>query len=127
MTVKGTTYKRCTCTQPCTKKQLGTQCSKRKRANGMWSSSHGSWSFQTELPKGHNGSHRTRRRHGFASQTDAAQSLACGVHGRLSSEGATDCRSCRLCSSWLHLSMFPTVVAPSVVSPHLNVMYATNR
>lgn len=75
MTFKGTTYKRCTCTQPGTKKQLGSQCPKLKRANGMWSSNHGTWSFQAELPKTHDGTRRTRRRHGFASQTDAQEQL----------------------------------------------------
>ncbi|MEV8609497.1 site-specific integrase [Amycolatopsis sp. NPDC051373] len=75
MTSKGSTFKRCTCTQPGTKKQLGTQCPKLKRANGMWSSNHGTWSFQVELPKNHDRTRRTRRRHGFASQTDALDQL----------------------------------------------------
>lgn len=72
---KGTTYKRCTCKDPATKKQLGTQCPKLKRSNGTWSSNHGTWSFQAELPKHHDGTRRTRRRHGFASQTDAQGEL----------------------------------------------------
>ncbi|EHR53572.1 site-specific recombinase XerD [Saccharomonospora marina XMU15] len=72
---KGTTYKRCTCTDPATKKQLGPGCPKLKRSNGAWSSNHGSWSFQAELPKRHDGTRRTRRRHGFASQTDAQAEL----------------------------------------------------
>ncbi len=75
MTFKGTTFKRCTCTHPETKKQLGAQCPKLKRANGMWSSHHGTWSFQAELPKRHDKTRRTRRRHGFASQTDAQSQL----------------------------------------------------
>jgi integrase len=72
---KGNTYKRCTCKDPVTKKQLGTRCPKLKRSNGMWSSNHGTWSFQAELPKRHDGTRRTRRRHGFASQTDAQSEL----------------------------------------------------
>ncbi|WP_020663078.1 tyrosine-type recombinase/integrase [Amycolatopsis benzoatilytica] len=75
MSFKGSTYKRCTCTLPGTRKQLGSQCPKLKRANGMWSSNHGTWSFQAELPKAHDGARRTRRRHGFASQTDAQEQL----------------------------------------------------
>ncbi|MEV7042889.1 tyrosine-type recombinase/integrase [Amycolatopsis sp. NPDC051061] len=75
MTFKGSTFKRCTCTQPGTKKQLGARCPKLKRSNGMWSSNHGTWSFQAELPKHHGGTRRTRRRHGFASQTHAQDQL----------------------------------------------------
>jgi integrase len=75
MTFKGTTFKRCTCTRPGTKKQLGSQCPKLKRTNGVWSSNHGTWSFQAELPKTHGGTRRTRRRLGFASQTDAQDQL----------------------------------------------------
>ena len=72
---KGTTYKRCACRDTATKKQLGTRCPKLKRSNGTWSSTHGTWSFQAELPKRHDGARRTRRRHGFASQTDAQTEL----------------------------------------------------
>lgn len=72
---KGTTYKRCTCRDSATKKQLGAQCPKLKRSNGTWSSTHGTWSFQAELPKRHDGTRRTRRRHGFSSQTDAQSEL----------------------------------------------------
>ncbi|OXM43781.1 site-specific integrase [Amycolatopsis alba DSM 44262] len=75
MTFKGSTFKRCTCTDPGTRKQLGTQCPKLKRGNGMWSSNHGTWSFQAELPKRPDGTRRTRRRHGFASQTAAQDQL----------------------------------------------------
>ena len=75
MTFTGTTFKRCTCTRPGTKKQLGSQCPKLKRTNGMWSSNHGTWSFQAELPKTHGGARRTRRRSGFVSQTDAQNQL----------------------------------------------------
>ncbi len=75
MRFTGSTFKRCTCTNPGTKKQLGTQCPKLKRANGMWSSNHGTWSFQAELPKHHDGTRRTRRRHGFATQTHAQGQL----------------------------------------------------
>ncbi|WP_116051240.1 tyrosine-type recombinase/integrase [Amycolatopsis palatopharyngis] len=74
-TFKGSTYKRCSCRDPATRKQLGGQCSKLKRSNGMWSSNHGTWSFQAEIPKRHDGTRRTRRRHGFASQTDAQVEL----------------------------------------------------
>jgi hypothetical protein len=41
----------------------------------MWSSNHGTWSYQAELPKNHDGTRRTRRRHGFTSQTDALGEL----------------------------------------------------
>lgn len=74
-TFKGSTFKRCTCRHPDTRKQLGATCPKLKRSNGTWSSNHGTWSLQAELPHDHHGKRRTRRRGGFASQTDAQAML----------------------------------------------------
>jgi integrase len=75
-TVKGRTFKRCTCTDPVSGKALGSTCPKLKRRNGTWSSEHGTWFYQAELPRRDDGTRRTPpRRGGFASQTDAQADL----------------------------------------------------
>ncbi|MFC3454352.1 tyrosine-type recombinase/integrase [Amycolatopsis speibonae] len=71
----GSTYKRCTCKHPGTGKPLGSACPKLKRRNGAWSSDHGSWYYQAELPARTDGTRRTRRRGGYESQTDAQAEL----------------------------------------------------
>ncbi|MEV5721334.1 hypothetical protein AB0L41_46380 [Amycolatopsis mediterranei] len=60
---------------PETGKRLGTTCPKLKRRNGTWSSEHGTWYFQAELPHRHDGIRRTRRRGGYATQTQAQDVL----------------------------------------------------
>ncbi|MFE6611582.1 tyrosine-type recombinase/integrase [Amycolatopsis sp. NPDC057786] len=71
----GSTYKRCTCKHTDNGKPLGSACRKLKRRNGAWSSEHGSWYFQAELPARADGTRRTRRRGGYESQTDAQAEL----------------------------------------------------
>ncbi|OLZ59501.1 tyrosine-type recombinase/integrase [Amycolatopsis keratiniphila] len=69
------TYKRCTCKHHETGQQLGANCQKLKRRNGSWSSDHGTWYFQAELPRRSDGTRRTRRRGGYPTQTDAQNVL----------------------------------------------------
>ncbi|MDL4817353.1 tyrosine-type recombinase/integrase [Actinomadura opuntiae] len=72
MTAKGSTFKTCGCRDEHGKK-YGKDCPKLRRSNGRWSSTHGSWKYQLELPPTAAGTRRAPlRRAGFASQ-DAAQ------------------------------------------------------
>lgn len=67
---EGTTFKRCSCKSSVSGKYLRSNCPKIKRRSGSWSTDHGSWYYQAELPS-RPGDRRTRRRGGFASQGDA--------------------------------------------------------
>lgn len=49
--MKGTTYKRCGCRNPDTGKPWGTRCPRLRRRGGAWSSEHGIWHYQAELPQ----------------------------------------------------------------------------
>ena len=72
----GTTYKQCSCRDE-EGRRLGQKCAKLRRANGAWSSRHGTWYYQVELPPLPDGSRRSPlRRGGFATQDDAEQELA---------------------------------------------------
>ncbi|MCT9933895.1 site-specific integrase [Planotetraspora sp. A-T 1434] len=75
----GTTYKTCGCRDAATGKQLGKKCPKLRRAGGggeRWSSTHGKWAYQLELPPHADGRRRTPlRRHGFATLEDAEAEL----------------------------------------------------
>ncbi|MEO3830334.1 site-specific integrase [Actinomadura sp. B10D3] len=72
MAPKGSTYKTCGCRDQ-NGKRLGQQCPKLRRGNGRWSSTHGSWSYQLELPPTASGTRRSPlRRGGFRGQ-DAAE------------------------------------------------------
>lgn len=74
--MKGRTYKRCGCTDPDTRKELGTSCPRLKRRNGTWSATHGVWYFQAELPRREDGSRRPPiRRGGFDTQDDAQEQI----------------------------------------------------
>jgi integrase len=66
----GSTYKRCTCTDPQTGRRLGTSCPK------LSSARHGSWYFSLELPDDGSGQRRQLRRGGFSSQREALDALA---------------------------------------------------
>jgi integrase len=57
--------------RPPTGKELGNACPKLRRRNGTWSTDHGVWHLQIELPKRDNGTRRTMRRSGFATLRDA--------------------------------------------------------
>jgi len=72
MAAKGRTFKICGCRNE-TGKRLGNRCPKLRRADGRWSTTHGTWSYQLELPPNSDGSRRgPLRRGGYASQ-DAAE------------------------------------------------------
>ncbi|OLT26669.1 hypothetical protein BJF79_43250 [Actinomadura sp. CNU-125] len=72
MAAKGSTFKTCGCRDE-EGKLLGRRCPKLRRANGRWSSNHGTWRYQLELPPTAVGARRAPlRRGGFATQ-DAAE------------------------------------------------------
>ncbi|GGL42653.1 tyrosine-type recombinase/integrase [Planomonospora parontospora] len=75
----GTTYKTCGCRDEATGKQLGKQCPKLRRPGGRgdwWSSTHGRWAYQLELPAHADGRRRTPlRRSGFATLEEAEAEL----------------------------------------------------
>lgn len=72
MTAKGSTIKVCGCRDH-DGKLLGTRCPKLRRGNGRWSSTHGTWKYQLELPPTAAGTRRNPlRRAGFVSR-DAAE------------------------------------------------------
>ena len=48
---EGHIFKRCGCRHPQTRKALGNACPKLRRPNGAWSSDHGVWHYQLELPR----------------------------------------------------------------------------
>ncbi|WP_162907993.1 hypothetical protein [Allorhizocola rhizosphaerae] len=58
---EGSVGKRCNCTGE-DGRRLGMRCSKPRRADGGWSSSHGRWVYQLELPRGRDGKRRLLRR-----------------------------------------------------------------
>ncbi|HEY1155118.1 MAG TPA: tyrosine-type recombinase/integrase, partial [Arthrobacter sp.] len=71
----GTTYKRCSCTGA-DGRELGQKCPKLRRPGGGWSSRHGIWSYQIELPATVEGKRRgPLRRSGFATQDAANEQL----------------------------------------------------
>jgi integrase len=72
---EGSVTKRCSCKDPDTGKRLGTGCPKLRRAGGAWSSTHGSWGYQLELPTLPGRPRRQLRRFGFARSEDAAREL----------------------------------------------------
>jgi integrase len=72
--MKGTTYKRCGC-RGTTGKPLGNTCPRLRRGGGGWSSNHGVWHYQIELPARADGGRRPLRRGGFDSQTNAEAEL----------------------------------------------------
>lgn len=75
--MRGTTYKRCGCTDA-SGRRLGAQCPQLR--NGR----HGSWYYVVEVPASPGGKRRQQRRGGFANEQDAAEALA-AVVARISS------------------------------------------
>ena len=74
----GTTFKTCGCRDEQTGRQLGKKCPKLRRpgAAKQWSSTHGKWAYQLELPPHADGRRRTPlRRHGFITLEDAEAEL----------------------------------------------------
>ncbi|MEU8324150.1 site-specific integrase [Nonomuraea sp. NPDC048881] len=77
---KGTTHKICACIDPETGKNVGKTCPKlrSRHADGgqRWSSTHGTWAYQLELPAHADGRRRSPlRRRGFATLEDAEAEL----------------------------------------------------
>ncbi|MEU6784621.1 tyrosine-type recombinase/integrase [Nonomuraea angiospora] len=77
---KGTTFKTCACKDPATGKRLGKNCPKLRRPHhdggARWSTTHGSWGYQLELPAHTDGKRRNPlRRSGFATLEDAGAEL----------------------------------------------------
>ncbi len=68
--MKGSTYKRCGCTDAASR-PLGADCPK---LSGR-SRSHGTWYYQAELPNGPDGTRRRKRQGGFATQREAQAAL----------------------------------------------------
>ncbi|RLK23799.1 site-specific recombinase XerD [Micromonospora sp. M71_S20] len=71
----GSIFKRCGCRQPDTGKPFGNACPKLRRPNRAWSSEHGHWAYQLELPATGDGRRRQLRRAGLDSRREAAAEL----------------------------------------------------
>ncbi|MFD4604085.1 tyrosine recombinase XerC [Streptomyces sp. NPDC058464] len=67
--MKGSTYRRCSCRDPKTGKELGSSCPKRKGRK------HGYYSIRQELPPRENGTRRSFSRAGYESLKDAQADL----------------------------------------------------
>ncbi|MBO2460311.1 tyrosine-type recombinase/integrase [Actinomadura violacea] len=75
MVAQGSTLKSCGCRGQ-DGKLLGKNCPKLRRGDGRWSSTHGTWRYQLELPPTAAGTRRAPlRRGGFSSQDQAADEL----------------------------------------------------
>ncbi|GAA4617175.1 tyrosine-type recombinase/integrase [Actinoallomurus liliacearum] len=73
---KGKTFKQCGCRDADTGQRLGQKCPKLRRARGAWSSNHGTWTYQLELPPHADGGRRgPLRRSGFATKDQAEQEM----------------------------------------------------
>ncbi len=66
--MKGSTYKRCGCTDA-NGKPLGASCPRLRGKN------HGTWYYQAELSTGPGGARRRQRQGGFATRRDAQAAL----------------------------------------------------
>jgi integrase len=69
---EGSITKRCTCKDETTGKRLNSGCPKLRRPGGSWSTVHGTWGYQVELPTAPGRSRRQLRRGGLDSR-DAAR------------------------------------------------------
>ncbi|GII96292.1 tyrosine-type recombinase/integrase [Sinosporangium siamense] len=72
----GTIYKTCTCRDEKTGKRIGQACPKLRRSGGKgprWSSTHGKWAYQLELPPHADGTRRTPLRHGGLASLEEAE------------------------------------------------------
>jgi integrase len=72
---EGSTFKRCGCRDEDTGKLVGATCPLLRRRSGAWSSTHGRWGYQIELPPTVEGRRRQARRIGLASQDSATEAL----------------------------------------------------
>ncbi|MDT5024689.1 MAG: hypothetical protein QOE61_1115, partial [Micromonosporaceae bacterium] len=73
--MRGTTFKRCNCRDPHTRRPLGQAGPDLRRPGGAWSARHGVWHYQIELPARADGTRRPLRRGGYDSQTVAEAEL----------------------------------------------------
>ncbi|MEV4582320.1 hypothetical protein AB0K16_54770 [Nonomuraea jabiensis] len=76
--MNGTTFKTCSCRDEATGKRLGKACPKLRRPGGgeRWSSTHGRWAYQLELPPHADGRRRNPlRRRGFATLEEVEAEL----------------------------------------------------
>jgi hypothetical protein len=74
MAATGSTYRTCGCRDGAGRR-LRARCPKLRRADGRWSTTHGSWNYQLEMPLHADGTRRNPlRRSGFATQ-DAAEEV----------------------------------------------------
>ncbi|WP_435113697.1 tyrosine-type recombinase/integrase [Nocardiopsis synnemataformans] len=73
---EGSTFKRCGCREQTSHKLLGAKCPLLRRRNGAWSSTHGRWGYQIELPPTSQGSRRQVRKAGLETQDEALRELA---------------------------------------------------
>jgi integrase len=71
MSSTGQLMKKCGCRNPDTDKFYNGTCPKLRRPNGAWSSDHGTWSYQLELPHTSTGARRQIRHGGFDIRDDA--------------------------------------------------------
>ncbi|MET8323349.1 tyrosine-type recombinase/integrase [Micromonospora sp. NPDC005189] len=71
----GSIFKRCGCRHPDTGKPFGNDCPKLRRPNRAWSSEHGHWAYQLELPPTADGQRRQLRRSGLPTRRAAADEL----------------------------------------------------
>lgn len=71
----GSVFKICRCRDPHTRKPLGNTCPKLRRANRAWSTNHGQWAYQIELPPTADGQRRQLRPTGFADRAAAEREM----------------------------------------------------
>ncbi len=71
----GSVFKICRCRDPHTRKPLGNTCPKLRRANRAWSTNHGQWAYQIELPPTAEGQRRQLRPTGFADRAAAEREM----------------------------------------------------
>lgn len=67
--MKGSTFRRCACRDPKTRKQYGQSCPK------LSNKRHGLWNIRQELPPREDGTRRTFRRSGYSTKTEAQADL----------------------------------------------------
>jgi len=68
---EGPVHKTCHTCRDSTGRKLGAKCPQLRRPGGAWSSTHGKWGYQLELPPKANGDRRQLRRHIFDSAKEA--------------------------------------------------------
>ena len=72
---EGSIFKRCGCRDPKTRKPLNNDCPKLRRHSGAWSSEHGLWYLQLELPPTTAGKRRQLRCSGINTNREATDIL----------------------------------------------------